>query len=87
MTQTLNYWTRGDVAFGGKWEILDSKTLSTICHVDMGNLEAESNAILMASAPELYDALTHAYDIIHSIDPLHKSLELIENAISKAEGK
>ncbi|CAJ96117.1 hypothetical protein CMPELA_25775 [Cupriavidus necator] len=51
--------------------------------------EAEANARLMATAPELLEALNAAYVALarHADDPkVGKALVLVGNAINKAEG-
>jgi len=49
--------------------------------------EAKANAQLLASAPDMYEALKEILSIIHYNEPLAKANTIIYKAIAKAEGK
>lgn len=79
----------------GKWEVRDLivgvdlnqplKSL-TICKIYGNDKETQANAHLIASAPELLEACKSALSSLLDADWKDNSLDLLRQAITKAEG-
>jgi hypothetical protein len=58
-----------------------------ICKVSMHDPEWKSNAQLITAAPDMYEALIKAKAVIASLKEERATLEIIQQALNKAEGK
>ena len=73
------------------------KVPTTVCHLGEGNgwcKERKWNAFLIAAAPEMYDILTHYFDLIQRADygdilaeqKIFEDIVYIEEVLMKARG-
>ena len=90
MNRTLGEWTRKDgssLIVSGPIEICSvfrRLELNNETHALPG---FETNANLIASSPDLYEACKRAFDSIRSYEQLREVSEELEKAIHKAEGR
>lgn len=79
----------------GEWEVIgnfvavqkEDGNSYEICKVSMHDPEWKSNAQLIAAAPDMYEALIKAKAVIASLKEERATLEIIQQALNKAEGK
>ena len=86
----------------GPWEATEMGVIAQVCTshgnfytcalIDPDNNEDKANAMLIAAAPEMLQALKHALDFIHSLPyehsncPSTKLQDELFDTIAKAEG-
>jgi len=81
------------ISFGDSARVLCFMNLSGAYNGYAGQDQAEADARLMASAPELYSALAAAQDFINGFagdemqEGIDELLEEISDALARAEGK
>ena len=79
----------------GEWEVIgnfvavqkEDGNSYEVCKVSNHQPEAKENAYLISAAPDMYEALIKAKAVIASLKEERATLEIIQQALNKAEGK